>query len=144
MVYQSSLKNIDSKVKEWTSSITILSEIAVFSPHAAYSAQTHGLSSKWSYLCRVTPNIGHLLNPLDIAKLLPTLTGRPIPNDHECALFALLAQHGGLGIRIPSKSTERELYSSLQVTSSLIAKILEQNQQYALTISCRAEPPLED
>ena len=50
-----------SKVEEWTSSITVLSEIAVSQPHAAYSALTHGLSSKWSYLSRVTPDISHLL-----------------------------------------------------------------------------------
>ena len=126
-----------SKVEEWTSSITVLSEIAVSQPHAAYSALTHGLSSKWSYLSRVTPDISHLLDPLDIAlktKLLPALTGRPTPNDQECALFALPARHGGLGIRIPSKSAERELQSSLQATSSLVAKILEQNQRYGYDI----------
>ena len=120
---------ISSKVGEWTSSITTLSEIAVSQPHAAYSALTHGLSSKWSYLSRVTPNISHLLNPLDVAlktKLLPALTGRPIPNDQECTLFALPARHGGLGIRIPSKSAKRELQSSQQVTFSFVAKILEQ------------------
>ena len=40
------------KVGEWTSSITILSETAVSQPHAAYSALTHGLSSKWSYVAK--------------------------------------------------------------------------------------------
>ena len=126
-----------SKVGEWTSSIAILSEIAVSQPHAAYSALTHGLSSTWSYLSRVTPNISHLLNPLDVAlkaKLLPALTGKPTPNDQECALFSLPAQHGGLGIRIPSKNAERGLQSSLQVTSSFVAKILEQNQGYEYNI----------
>ena len=128
---------ISSKVEEWTASIAILSEIAVSQPHAAYSALTHGLSNKWSYLSRVTPNISHLLNPLDVtlkAKLLPALTGRPTPNDQECALFALPARHGGMGISIPSKSAERELHYSLQVTSPLVAKILEQNQQYGYEI----------
>ena len=125
--------HISYKVGEWTASITILSEIAISQPHAAYSALTHGLSSKWSYLSRVTPTISHLLSPLDIAlrtKLLPALTGRPTPNDLECALFNLPTRHGGLGIRIPSKNAERELQSSLQATSSLVANILEQNQEY--------------
>lgn len=31
-----------------------LSKIAETQPHAAYSAFTHGLSSKWNYLLRVT------------------------------------------------------------------------------------------
>ena len=128
---------LSNKVGEWTSSVTILSEIAVSQPHAAYSALTHGLSSKWSYLSRVTPNISHLLNPLDVAlraKLLPALTGRSAPNDQECALVALPARLGGLGIRIPSKSAERELQYSVQVTSFLVAKILERNQQYGYDI----------
>ena len=49
------------------------------------------------------------------------------PNDQECAIFASPAQHGGLGIRIPSK---KELQSFQLVTSSLVSHILEQNQEY--------------
>ena len=51
-------------------------------------------------------------------------------NDQEWALFALPVQHGGLGIRIPSKNAERELQSSLLVTSPLMSRILEQSQEY--------------
>ena len=106
-------------------------------PHAAYSALVHGLSSKWSYLSRVTPNISHLLIPLDFAlrtELLPALTDRPIPNDQEWALFALPVRHGGLGIRIPSKNAERELQSSLLVTSPLVSRILDQSQEYGYEV----------
>ena len=130
-------EHLRSKVGEWTSGITLLSEIAKSQPHAAYSALVHGLSSKWSYLSRVTPNISHLLIPLDTAlrtELLPALTGRPTPNDQECALFALTARHGGLGIRTPSKNAEKELLSSQLVTSSLMSHILEQNQEYGYDI----------
>ena len=130
-------EHLRSKVGEWTSSITLLSEIAKSQPHAAYSALVHGLSSKWSYLSRVTPNISHLLIPLDtalITELLPALTGRPTPNDQERALFALPARYGGLGIRIPSKNAEKELQSSQLVTSSLVSHILEQNQEYGYDI----------
>lgn len=130
-------EHLRSKVREWTSCITLLSEIAKSQPHAAYSALIHGLSSKWSYLSRVTPNISHLLIPLDIAlrtELLPALTDRPTPNDQECALFALPVWHRGLGIRIPSKNAERELQSSLLVTSSLVSHILEQNQEYGYNV----------
>ena len=135
-------EHLRSKVGEWTSSITLLSEIAKSQPHAAYSALVHGLSSRWSYLSRVTPNISHLLIPLDTAlrtELLPALTGRPTPNDQECALFALPARYEGLGIRIPSKNVEKELQSSqLQssqlVSSSLVSHILEQNQEYGYDV----------
>ena len=115
----------------------LLSEIAKSQPHAAYSALVHGLSSRWSYLSRVTPNISHLLISLDTAlrtELLPALTGRPTPNDQECALFALPARHGGLGIRTPSKNAEKELQSSQLVTSSLVSHIFEQNQEYGYDV----------
>ena len=130
-------EHLRSKVGEWTSSIILLSEIAKSQPHAAYSAPVHGLSSRWSYLSRVTPNISHLLIPLDTAlrtEVLPALTGRPTPNDQECALSALPAWQGGLGIRIPSKNAEQELQSSQLVTSSLMSHILEQNQEYGYDI----------
>ena len=100
---------VKSKVSSWESSVCNLATIATTQPHAAYSALTHSLSSKWTYLCRTVPNISHLLKPLDDAlqtKLIPALTGRPPPNDLECALFALPARMGGLGITIPSKQAD--------------------------------------
>ena len=69
-----------SKVSSWQSSVCNLAIVATTQPHAAYSALTHGLSSKWTYLCRTVPNISHLLRPLDDAlqtNLIPALTGRP-------------------------------------------------------------------
>ena len=125
--------HLSSKVRAWSLSVTTLSEIAKTQPHAAYSALVHGLLSKWSYLCRVTPNISHQLTPLDDAlrtELLPALTSRPPPNDQEFALFALPARHGGLGVRLPSKNAEREFQSSELITSSLTNNILDQNQEY--------------
>ena len=56
---------VKSKVSSWLSSLYNLTNIAKTQPHAAYSALTHGLSSKWTYLCRTVPNISDLLKPLD-------------------------------------------------------------------------------
>ena len=120
--------------------ITLLSDNAKSQPHAAYSALVHGLSSRWSYLSRVTPNISHLLIPLDTTlttELLPTLTGRSAHNDQECALFALPARHGGLGIRIPSKNAEKELVLQL-VTSSLVSHILGTKPGVWIPCRCKA------
>lgn len=94
-------KHVESKVNSWLSCVCNLTTIAKTQPHAAYSALTHGLLSKWTYLCRAVPNISNLLKPLDDilhTKLIPALTGRPPPSDLECALFALPARLGGLGI----------------------------------------------
>ena len=55
---------MNSKVSSWQSSVCNLATVATTQPHAVYSALTHGLSSKWTYLCHTVPNISHLLRPL--------------------------------------------------------------------------------
>ena len=128
---------VSSKVKEWSSSISILSEIARSQPHAAFSALTHGLLSKWTYLSRVQPNICHLLVPLDNVlrmDLLPALTGRSSPSDLECALFDLPARLGGLGFRLPSHHADREHQCSQSITMPLRDHILDQDEEYSYDI----------
>ena len=103
------------KVSSWHSILLKLATIAMTQPHAAYSALTHGVLSKWIYLSCTVPNIGHLLKPLDDAlqtNVIPGLTEKPPPNDLERALFALPARMGGLGITIPSKQADQEHRSS--------------------------------
>ena len=127
-------RQVESKVNDWISNMQCLATIAVTQPHAAFSALTHGLMSKWTYLSRTIPDIGPLLILLDDALrsvLLPALTGRPPPSDLECAIFALLARLGGLGIGIPSRNATRELHSSLLVTSILCDHIHSQDHEYA-------------
>ena len=128
---------VESKVSSWRSSVCNLTTIAKTQPHAAYSALTHGLSSKWTYLSRTIPNISNLLKPLDDTlrtKLIPTLTGRPPPSDLECALCALPARMGGLGVTIPSKQADQEHLSSLLVTSALQDHILSQDEAYGYEV----------
>ena len=151
---------VSSKVWEWLSSRNILSDIAKSQPHAAFSALTHDLLSKWTYLSQFVPDISHLVyshfvnshfvnshfvnidqmgidkvgswpngnwrsgnwqsgnwrsgkmpatywfDPLDDVlrtNLIPAITEQSPLNNLERDFFALPAQHGGLGIRIPSK-----------------------------------------
>jgi len=106
-------------------------------PQGAFSALTHGLQNKWMYLSRVIPDISHLLLPVDDAlrtNLIPAVSGWPAPNDLECDLFTLPAQHGGLGIRVPSEVAERELLSSQKTTCTLNDHILSQDSEYGYDI----------
>ena len=41
-------------VHDWAEEIHRLSDFATSQPHTAYAAFTHGLSSKWLYLLRIT------------------------------------------------------------------------------------------
>ena len=129
-------KYVSSKVSEWSSCVNTLSDIAKSQPQAAYSALTHGLLNKWTYLSRVLPNINHLLDDVLRTNLVPAVTGRPAHNDVECDLFALPVRQGGLGIRVPSKAAERELMSSQKVTSTLKDHILAQDNEYGYSIIC--------
>ena len=70
-----------AKIKRWEDELEVLSQIATHEPHAAYAAYTHGFASKWTFLQRALPGIGHLFQPLEEkirTLLLPSLTGRPI------------------------------------------------------------------
>ncbi len=58
---------MQAKVTKWVALIHELAQIAKTQPHAAYSAFTHGLASKWTYFLRTIPDIAHLLQPLEDA-----------------------------------------------------------------------------
>ena len=123
------------KVQGWVQEIERLAFFADTQPHAAYSSLTHGLSSKWSYICRTTSNISHLLQPLETAirtKLLPKLTGREPPSDQERDLLGLPARLGGLGFRNPVDVTDDEYHASKEVTKPLSNLIESQCPSYPL------------
>lgn len=82
---------VSEKVLEWTKEIEVLSAFAVSQPHASCACYTHGLFSKWTFLCRAIPNIIKLFHPLEYAiryKLLPALNGQSALSDVECDLLA--------------------------------------------------------
>ena len=125
---------VKSRVDSWLSIVRNLTTIAKTQPHAAYSALTRGLSSKWTYLCRTISNISNLLKPLDDILRTKLIPARPPPSDLECALFALPARMGGLGITIPSMQADQEHQSSLLVTSALQDHILLQDEAYGYEV----------
>ena len=122
------------KVSKWCDEIKQLANIAQVQPHAAYSAYTHGLSSRWTFLTRTIPGIAHLLQPLEDAihqHLIPALTGRPPCSREERDLLALPVRLGGLGISNPASTSIRVFEASLRLTSPLVTAIATQdlNQQ---------------
>ena len=70
---------VNDKVKEWSDELSRLSEIGLTQPHAAYSALTHGLLGRWTFLSHTLPGISELLSPLEqsiCSHLLPALFGK--------------------------------------------------------------------
>ena len=56
---------IDSKVSEWIEEVKELSDIATREPQIAFAAFTYGLSKRWNYVCRTTPDISESLKRLE-------------------------------------------------------------------------------
>ena len=128
---------VNNKVSEWSDDVSTLADIAKSQPHAAYAAITHGLSSKWSYLSRVTKDIGSLLEPLEITirtKLIPNLTNQPAPSDLLRNLLALPARLGGIALTNPSVRANDEFQASLLVTRPLKTAITNQATAYTYDI----------
>ena len=88
---------VEEKVKGWSSDVILLAKVAQSQPHAAYSAFTKGLGSRWVYVSCTVPDIDtymQLLEDVIRCVLIPALTGRAPPNDFECDLFALYLLDG--------------------------------------------------
>ena len=120
------------KVEKWKSEIEKLSEIAKSQPHAAYSALTKGLSSRWNFLLRTVPNTADLMQPLEDAirhLFIPALIGRQI-NDEERRIFALPCRMGGMGISNPVARALSDFETSDRITSVMAALIVNQSTQY--------------
>ena len=105
-----------------------LSAFTVSQPHASYACHTHGLSSKWTFLCRTIPNISELFRSLEEAiryKFLPDLTGQLALSDVERDLLALPSRLGGLGIINPVTSSDFQHLCS--ITYPLLSRHLSFN-----------------
>ena len=125
---------VPQKVTIWVDELERLSSIAVTQLHAAFAAFTHGLTSRWTYLARTTPNIDGLIKPLEetIRKMfLPHLTGQNAFNDNERDLLALPARLGGLGIINPCKKSVLHYSASKTITAPLVRLIMDQSEEYA-------------
>ena len=125
---------VSDKVSSWVTELKVLTSIAVTQPHAAFSAFTHGLISKWLFIARTIPDVGHLFQPLEDCvrnSFIPAVTGHSPPGDVERALFALPARLGGLGIINPTCLSSVEFSSSCRITEPLQALLISQSAVYS-------------
>ena len=128
---------VNGKVKDWSDELSKLSEISLTQPHSAYSALTHGLLGRWTFLSRPLPGIGDLFSPLEQiirVHLLPTLTGKCAFSDVERQLISLPSRLGGLGIINPCVTSAFQYDASQRVTGPLVSLILEQDSQFTVGV----------
>ena len=122
---------MNSKVGGWCTSLRALAEIAKTHPQSAHAAFTFCLQHKWMYMCRVIPGIAQLLEPLErvIREVwIPALLGSPPEELHRAnvsrELLANAVRNGGLGIRNPIDTAERQHATSVSVTLTLVDSIV--------------------
>ena len=128
---------LKNKVENWTKEIERLSVIAKTQPHAAYSAFTHGVSSRWTNMARTNSNLAQFLQLLTKAidsDLIPAVTDQSAHGETMRKVFALPTRRGGLGI-IDHLSLHREFAYSLKVTEPLTKLILQQQNQMTEEVS---------
>ena len=68
----------------WIRELKLLLSFVITQPHAAYSAFTHGLVSKWLFIVRTIPNVDDLFHPLEDCirhSFISVVTGHPLPSD---------------------------------------------------------------
>lgn len=121
---------VNEKIKGWCDEIRSLAEIAETDPHSAYSAFTHGMVSRWSFLTRTIPDISDLMLPLEEVihqYLIPALCNRPPSSSTERRIFEQPARLGGLGIANPGRSSQMAFRSSSNVTAPLVKAIISQD-----------------
>ena len=77
---------IGEKISEWVKEVDVLSDMARTEPQTAYSAFTHGLKHRWSFVMRTIPGISPLLRPLENTiknTLLALLRFRTLEDDER-------------------------------------------------------------
>ena len=128
---------VEKKVSDWVDQIIKLNSIALSQPHAAFSAFTHGLSSKWTCFLRTVPNVENYLQPLEDTircQLLPTLIGQCAFTDEFRNLISLPTRLGGLRILNPLSTADSQFNSSLIITVPLVSSIILSSNQSISTI----------
>eukprot|EP00117_Sycon_ciliatum_P013841 scpid100200/ scgid14345/ len=115
--------NLDSHIASWVREMSLLADISLTQPHAAYSAFVRGMKSKWNYHIRSHPGLASSYRPLDDVinnKYIPTLTGRTEVSDSERKLLALPVRYGGLAIPVVSEDAEVQRRISKVVTGPVM------------------------
>ena len=125
---------VQNKISGWVKEIERLSTVANTQPQTAYTAFTHGVASRWTYLSRTIPDTAELFKPLEDAirlQFIPSLTDQSPISDAMRELMALPVQLSGLGIANPSQSSTTQYNTSKLITSPLTSLIIEQSPSYS-------------
>ena len=55
---------VNTLVNNWIADVNALAKIAKTEPQCAYAAYVYGLSKRWAFICRTTPNVNQQMRIL--------------------------------------------------------------------------------
>ncbi|KAL7475656.1 LOW QUALITY PROTEIN: hypothetical protein ACHAW6_003456, partial [Cyclotella cf. meneghiniana] len=115
-------------IDSWVHGVKQLAAVATRFPHSAYAGLVSCLAAEWQYVCRIVPDIGPLLAPIEQVlrdTFLPAVIGPGIAIDDDLRnLLALGVKSGGLAIRDPTTQADALYQSSRDATSYLAGSLL--------------------
>jgi hypothetical protein len=120
-------------VKQWVDGVEKLAQVATKFPQSAYFGLTQCLQAEWQYVCRVEPDVGTYLQPVEDAlrsKFIPALFGglsEPI-NDEFRRLLSNGVKQGGLAIPNPVLGASR-LHQASKDSAELLVESLIGNDE---------------
>ncbi len=122
---------VRGKSLEWVRQMELLSEAALWSPHAAHAGYTKGFQGRWNFILRTIPNAWTHLEQLHKEveeSLSPALTQKECFLDPDLMQALRLAcRYGGLGLVGPMTHRGREYEDSRKVTQPLVNSIRGQH-----------------
>ena len=116
-------------VEDWTKQLSVLCEIAMTQPQAAYTAYVRGFNSKLTYFQRTIPEFGKYLHPIQRLlenKFIPALFGTESVTPHVLEVVSLPVRHEGLGIPNVVKESAQQFVGSTKITSIHKQAIVDQ------------------
>ena len=119
---------VSNMVADWKKELLDLTQICKQEPQVCYAAYVFGLSKRWLYLMRTTPEVAKLFEPLECCisdQFLPTLF-KSFNADTLRSITTLPAKFGGLSMFDPAQTAPDEYKYSAAATEPLVRLILEQ------------------
>ena len=116
---------VEEKVRDWIGCVKVLAAMAKKYPQAVYTGYSLCLQAEWQYLCRVTPDIAHLLEPLEAVirkELLPAFLGvgeADITNKFREQL-GVAVRRGGFGIGNPMEAATKNYDASTDASEYFV------------------------
>ena len=126
-------KYVGDKVEKWVEDVKELARLAKDEPQAVYACYTKAIAHRWSYIQRTIPDIKHLFKPSEDSirdDLIPALVGRKV-SDLEREMFSLPVRYGGMNIRNPVETADKEFQASVFITEDLTNMIRNQETDFS-------------